>query len=161
VAVLGGSRGGVSSKRLPADFVGVLEKAPPAPLAPVRSGKVCDGLTGAGLFDILPAVGPDGEKVRLPTGTRQIGGDEVVPGIVELCDGLTVSRLVVGDNAVPVLEVKEGGFRGIGGAFLFWSFEVVDCIELIEILRAGLLGTLPLDTFLIAILAASIEGGTL
>lgn len=37
----------------------------------------------------------------------------------------------------------------------------MDCIELIEILRAGLLGTLPLDTFLIAILAASREGGTL
>lgn len=68
---------------------------------------------------MLAVVGIDGEKARLATGTRHIGGDEAAPGIVEGDDGLTVSRLVVGDNAVPVLEVREGGFRGIGGAFLF------------------------------------------
>jgi len=121
VPVLLGSRGGISSNKLLVDFVGVLDIAMLLP--PPRIGNVCDDLTGAGPFDdILPvgalaAVGVGGINVLLLVGIRQIGGDEVATGIGESCDGLTVSRVVLKDSVLPLFEVKEGGFRGIGGAF--------------------------------------------
>lgn len=99
--------------------MGVLDRlVPPAFLI----GNVCEDLTGAGLFVVLSvltlaAVELVGENFLPPSGTRQIGVAGVAPGIGNVCDGLTISRFVE-DRAAPLLEVKDGGFLGTGGAFL-------------------------------------------